>query len=260
MQREDMGWGHPRHEEHHEEYHGFNPGRHHHGPGHHGGPGPFGGGKGHHGPFGHGRGPHGHFGQWEVRPGPFGHGEGPRGPFGRGEGRRGHWWHGGGRPKVRRGNVRTAILALLSEGPANGYQLIQQIGERSGGVWEPSPGSIYPALQLLQDEGLVKAEESEGKRLFSLTDAGRAHAEEHRSELNAVWGAVAGTVDDSMVELRNLAQQVGIAVMQVAGTGTESQVAEARRLLAQVRRQLYGILAAEEPAEPSQPSGETQSL
>jgi DNA-binding PadR family transcriptional regulator len=152
------------------------------------------------------------------------------------------------------------VLALLSENPSNGYQLIQQISQRSGGVWEPSPGSIYPALQLLQDEGLVTASESDGKRLFSLTDAGRTYAEERRTELNAVWDTVSGTVDNSTAELRNLIKQVAIAVMQVAGTGTEPQVAEARRLLTQTRRQLYGILAAEEPTSTAQSGGEPESV
>lgn len=208
MHTKHMGWGHYSHGEGRPESHGPGPMRHHHGPGRH---------EGH-------------------------------GPFGWGEGRRGPWWQGHGRPRVRRGDVRTAVLALLSENPSNGYQLIQQISQRSGGVWEPSPGSIYPALQLLQDEGLVKADETDGKRLFSLTDAGRIYAEERRTELNSVWDTVSGTVDDSMTELRNLIKQVAVAVMQVAGTGTDPQIAEARRLLTQTRRQLYGILAADEPA------------
>jgi DNA-binding PadR family transcriptional regulator len=119
---------------------------------------------------------------------------------------------------------------------------------------------VYPALQLLQDEGLVRAEESDGKRLFTLTDVGRAYAEERRAELNAVWDTVSGTVNDGMVELRQLVKQLAIAVMQVAGTGTDAQIAEARRLLTQTRRQLYGILAAEEPAETTREGGEPQSL
>jgi DNA-binding PadR family transcriptional regulator len=190
--------------------------------------------------------------------GPDNHGG--HGPFGWGEGRRGPWWQGQGRARVRRGDVRTAVLALLSEKPSNGYQLIQQISQRSGGVWEPSPGSVYPALQLLQDEGLVRSDESDGKRLFTLTDAGRIYAEERRAELNAVWDTVSGTVKDSMLELRNLVKQVAIAVMQVAGTGTDAQIAEARRLLTQTRRQLYGILAADEPADTTQEGGEAESL
>ena len=198
------------------------------------------------------------FGPMRYHHGPDKHGG--HGPFGWGEGRRGPWWQGQGRARVRRGDVRTAVLALLSEKPSNGYQLIQQISQRSGGVWEPSPGSVYPALQLLQDEGLVRSDESDGKRLFTLTDAGRIYAEERRAELNAVWDTVSGTVKDSMLELRNLVKQVAIAVMQVAGTGTDAQIAEARRLLTQTRRQLYGILAADEPADTTQEGGEAESL
>ena len=85
--------------------------------------------------------------------------------------RGGHRGHRAGR-----GDVRAAVLALLDEEPMHGYQMIQELGERSGGAWTPSPGSIYPALQLLQDEGLVTAAETDGKRVFSLTEAGREQA------------------------------------------------------------------------------------
>src|SRR6266567_4286449 len=105
-----------------------------------GGPGGFGGGG-----FGGG------FGGWG---GPFG-----PGGFGRG-------------PKVGRGDVRAAILVLLTEGPMHGYQVIHELTDRSGGMWRPSPGSVYPTLQLLEDEGLVRSEEVEGKRIFQLTEAG----------------------------------------------------------------------------------------
>ena len=223
MHRKHMEWGHHPDESGHGEFHGFGPTRHHHGPG---GPGRHGG----------------------------------HGPFGWAEGRRLKWRQAEGRPRVRRGDVRTAVLALLSENPSNGYGLIQQIGQRSGGVWEPSPGSVYPALQLLQDEGLVRTDETDGKRLFSLTDAGRAYAEERRTDLNAVWDTVSGTVDDTVVELHDLIRQMAIAVMQVASTGTASQIAEGRRLLTQTRRQLYGILAADEPADESPTEGEPTSI
>jgi DNA-binding PadR family transcriptional regulator len=136
---------------------------------------------------------------------------------------------------------------LLAEGPFNGYQLIHQIDERSGGIWQPSPGSVYPALQLLEDEGLVRAEEAEGRRAFHLTDAGRAHVEERREELEAAWNSVTGAMDETMLELRGLFDQVGIALKQVVHVGTPQQLAEARKLLATTRRQLYRILA-DEPA------------
>jgi len=144
------------------------------------------------------------------------------------------------------------VLALLAERPLHGYQVIQEIGVRSRGAWQPSPGSVYPALQLLEDQGLVRAEEAEGRRVFHLTEAGRAHVEEHRTELAAVWNAVAETEDGGRFELRGLFGQLGVAVAQVAQAGNEAEIAEARRLLTSTRRQLYRILADGQPAEAGQ--------
>jgi DNA-binding PadR family transcriptional regulator len=146
------------------------------------------------------------------------------------------------------GDVRTAILALLSERPMHGYQVIQEIGERTGGVWRPSPGSVYPALQQLEDEGLVVIEKAEGRKVASLTDAGRAHAQERRDELEGVWEAAVGGTNEGMLEVRRLAGQVFGAAMHVAAEGTEGQVAEAQRVLADTRRRLYGALSREDPS------------
>src|SRR5213080_1684473 len=87
----------------------------------------------------------------------------------------GPYWRG---RKARRGDIRTAALLLLAEEPRNGYQIMQEVEERSGGVWRPSPGSVYPALSQLEDEGLIRSEESDGRKVFALTDAGRAQVEE----------------------------------------------------------------------------------
>jgi DNA-binding PadR family transcriptional regulator len=146
-------------------------------------------------------------------------------------------------PRVRRGDVRAAILALLAENPRNGYQVMQDIAQRSRGFWRPSSGSVYPALQQLEDEGLVSAQEQEGKRTFDLTGAGRAYVEEHREELTAPWDAVTDTVGDRAVELTNDLGQVSAALMQVGQVGTEEQVEEARRILSRARRALYELLA-----------------
>src|SRR5919108_1951248 len=88
-------------------------------------------------------------------------------------------------PRARRGDVRAALLVLLAEEPRNGYQLMQEIEQRSDGVWRPSPGSVYPALQQLEDEGLVRVEPGEGRKAYGLTDEGRAYVEEHADELGA---------------------------------------------------------------------------
>jgi DNA-binding PadR family transcriptional regulator len=150
-------------------------------------------------------------------------------------------------PRVRRGNVRAAAIALLAEEPMNGYQIIQEIGERSGGVWRPSPGSIYPALQQMEDEGLIRAETGEaGRKAYVLTDEGRTYASAHEEELRAPWDVVAGSAGSNARELRRLIGQVVVAVGQVAQAGSTSQIEQAHRVLADTRRRLYGILAADD--------------
>jgi DNA-binding PadR family transcriptional regulator len=177
---------------------------------------------------------------------------------GRGRGRRGPWgppWSGPfggpppwaeGRAKARRGDVRAAILALLAEEPRNGYQLIQAIAERSGGEWRPSPGAVYPALQQLTDEGLIEATEDDGRKTFRLTDAGRAYVEEHADEVNAPWEAMTSDVRDDVRDLFKTAARTGSAVMQIVHAGSESQIAQAKEVLAETRRRLYQILAEDE--------------
>ena len=181
-------------------------------------------------------------------------GAGPRGRRGGGRGR-----HGGGPggfpgfgpprgPRARRGDVRAALLVLLSEEPRNGYQLMQEIGERSDGAWRPSPGSVYPALQQLEDEGLVRIPGETGKT-YELTDAGRAHVEEHRDALGAPWDAVKGDVGEGTLELMDAMRQIGMALFQLTHSGTEAQRAEAKEVIDEARRALYRILA-EEPEGP----------
>ncbi len=197
----------------------------------------------------HGRGP-------EVEP-PFPPDEMPPGVpprgmgfhFGGPEGFGRHRHFGGrGGPRVGRGDVRAATLLLLAEKPMHGYQVIQDIAENSGGVWRPSAGSVYPALQQLEDEGLVRAEQTDGRRVFHLTDTGRAYVEERRAELIAARDAVTGHVDGGVIALHDLVMQVGVAVRQVAHAGTPAQIATARDLLTSTRKQLYRILAGDDPA------------
>src|SRR5215211_1231859 len=166
-----------------------------------------------------------------------GHGFGP--PFGPGSG-----GFGPRGPRARRGDVRAALLVLLAEEPRNGYGLMQEIEARSNGAWRPSPGSVYPALSQLEDEGLVRAEEASGRKLFDLTDEGRAYVTEHAEELGTPWEEVGG--GEPIGELRTLVFSVGAAVMQVVQAGTPEQVAEAAKVLEQTRRSLYRILAGDD--------------
>ena len=167
-----------------------------------------------------------------------GHQRGFGGPFERGHG--GHRGHRAGR-----GDVRAAVLALLDEAPMHGYQMIQELSERSGGAWTPSPGSVYPALQLLQDEGLVTAAETDGKRVFTLTDAGREQAAA-RGDGPLPWEVAARDEGDAFGQLRAATSQVGAAVRQIGAAASEQQVAKAVKVLASTRRELYRILAEDD--------------
>jgi DNA-binding PadR family transcriptional regulator len=166
---------------------------------------------------------------------------GPWGPWGHGRGR--------GRGRRGRGDVRAAILALLAERPMHGYEMIQELEARTGGVWRPSPGSVYPTLQLLEDEGLIAGEEGEGRRRFTLTDAGRADAE--RQGQRAPWEEVTAGVAPAAWDLRDAIAQTAQAAWSVGAAGTESQQARALEILNDARRRLYAILA-----EGDQPEGE----
>ncbi len=172
-----------------------------------------------------------------MRGGPFG---GP-GPFGRGPRGRGR----GGRR--RRGDVRLAVLRLLAEEPSNGYQLMQAIEQRSDGQWRPSPGSMYPTLAQLEDEGLVRVVEGSNPKQIEITDAGRSHLETRAGEPDP-WIAD-NDEGDALTELGPLVIGLGKAAWQVASVGSEAQRARAVELLAEARRGLYGILAEEPDAE-----------
>ena len=160
------------------------------------------------------------------------------GPFG------GPGWgpHRHGRGRARRGDVRLALLRLLGEEPRNGYQLMKAIEERSEGLWRPSPGSVYPTLAQLEDEGLVRSVEAGGTRRFEITDAGREHLDS-RADEPAPWEPAAEDADNPLAELGPLVIQIGKAAFQVGSVGDRAQREQARALLTETRRALYRILA-----------------
>jgi len=170
----------------------------------------------------------------------FGPGFGRGGGFGPGHGR-------GGR--TRRGDVRAAILALLAEEPMHGYQIITELTERSGGVWRPSPGSVYPTLSALEDQGLVTADTSEGRRVFQLTAEGRAEAEA-AGDGPTPWEEAAGG-DRSVPEMLGLMVQVVKATKQVAQAGTPGQIKTVGEILSDTRRKIYLVLADGDTPEPA---------
>jgi DNA-binding PadR family transcriptional regulator len=193
---------------------------------------------------------HGGFGPVDAAFGTgFGFGPGPMGgPRGRGRGR----GRGG------RGDVRAAIISLLSEEPRNGYQIIQEITERTSGLWRVSSGSVYPAISQLEDEGLIEPTDGNGRRLFALTQAGRRHAEENAEQLARIWVSDAEDArSGEFLQYRELIGQLAAAARQVYEVGTQAQREEARQVLTRARQSLYKLLAAdavEGAAEPADPA------
>jgi DNA-binding PadR family transcriptional regulator len=175
------------------------------------------------------------------RGGPFGPGGRDFGGSGFGfapGGRRGPGGRGGGRG--RRGDVRAAILTLLAERPMHGYEMIQEIAERSNGLWKPSPGSVYPTLQMLEDEGLIAAAQTQGsKKLFELTDDGKAAAEKIET---APWTEITEGADPAQVNLRQAVNQLFGAVAQSAHAANTDQQQRILDIVNNARREIYQIL------------------
>ncbi len=192
------------------------------------------------------RGRRGPWGEWEGGPGRQGPPPWVAGLFGLGsmhEQKRG--------PRVRRGDVRSAILDVLRAAeetgePVNGYQVIQQISERSEGSWRPSPGSVYPTIQQLEDEGLVETDDARGRKSLRLTDEGRQYVADHADELAAVWRPFDRQAREEETSFSGLKPEIGQvmgAVWQIVTAGSESQQRAAIDVLVDTRRRLYGILA-----------------
>jgi DNA-binding PadR family transcriptional regulator len=148
-----------------------------------------------------------------------------------------------GRGTVRRGEIKPLILRVLTLRPMHGYEVIQELEEQSGGRWRPSAGSVYPTLQQLADEGLVTSEEIDGRRTYTLTDEGRAAAA--AAPPRPDWSAETGRGPD----LRRPALELARAALQVAAVGTPHARREAERVLTDARRQMYRLLADDEPAD-----------
>jgi DNA-binding PadR family transcriptional regulator len=191
---------------------------------------------------GHGH-EHGHDHDFEGPRGPRGMRRGPgreRDPRGGGRGRwggeRGGW--GGGR-RMARGDIRRAILSALQEGPSHGYGVMRRLEEMSGGLWRPSPGSVYPHLQMLEDEGMVGSSEKDGTRIFHLTDAGVAEAAKGTP---LPWQA-RGESDDQIRNLRLAVTQLMGAAKQLSGAGENAQVERGIAVVQKARKELYQILA-----------------
>jgi DNA-binding PadR family transcriptional regulator len=197
-----------------------------------------------------------------AEPGRGGHGRrssGPAGHWGGGfVGAKGGWWPGPPTtpgPKASRGDVRAAILALLKDGPRNGYQIMSDIEERSNGAWRPSPGAIYPALSQLADEGLITGEESGGKRAYRLTDAGREYVAQNPERARGAWESSEQQEAWQIPGLFAEAARLGSGIVQLAHAGSPAQVRAAEKLLQQTRREIYRILAETDETEDDESAG-----
>ena len=175
------------------------------------------------------------------------HRDNPPFGFGRGFGGRGQ------RGMVRRGEIRPLVLATLATRPMHGYEVIQELEARSGGRWRPSAGSVYPTLQQLSDEGLLTSEEIDGRRVYTLTDDGKAAA---ANAPDLQWPD-AGR--DRTPDVRHLARQVMEAAMQVQRVGSPNAIVGTREILLDTRARLYGLLAADTGLPPDQPPAEDAS-
>ena len=158
--------------------------------------------------------------------------------------------HGGGRRggrrgggRMRRGEIRSALLAVLAEAPGHGYEIMQRLEDKSGGAWRPSPGSVYPTLQMLEDEGLVRSREQDGKRVFELTEAGRTESERRTEAAGGPPWAIGGRADSPIGRLRESVMQVHAAARQVGQAGDEAQVERAVEIVRNARQALYRLLA-----------------
>ena len=145
--------------------------------------------------------------------------------------------------RMRRGDIRTALLVVLEDGPGHGYDLIQRLEEKTDGAWRPSPGSVYPTLQMLEDEGLVRSTERDGKRTFELTEAGTAEAAERVAEAGGTPWELSGRGGRVHGELRASMAQLAVAMKQVALAGSDEQRARVLEILKDARKRIYAILA-----------------
>lgn len=151
---------------------------------------------------------------------------------------------GGGRGRAQRGDIRAACLLLLADGPMHGYQLMHAIVERTEGAWHPSPGAVYPTIGILEAEGLVTVTANSGRRLVSLTDAGREYLAANRETMNDPFTAITEQAGGRR-DLRGAVQEVHMAARAVGTSGSDAQVTAARDILTQARRSLYLLLAEE---------------
>jgi len=180
------------------------------------------------------------------------------GPGGRGRGGR-HFGHGGpfegdpfdedegGRQRHRRGDIKYALLELLAEQPRHGYDLIKELEQRYAGFYRPSPGSVYPTLQLLEDEGHLTSEQVEGKRIYTITESGRQLLAERQRQAGEEGPRRSGFrgrgANPDLEALRQSGMAMVSGLMQVARHGSPAQVRAVMAVIESTRREIYAILS-----------------
>ncbi len=157
--------------------------------------------------------------------------------------------HGPHRHRARRGAIKASVLRMLAERPMHGYELIGELEERTGGRWRPSPGSVYPTLAQLEDEGLVRAIDDDGKKRYELTDAGRTWLDEHADDEQTPPWERAGR--GGRGDLRRLAGEIFGQLHQLGRYGSAAQQEKAKEILGRTRTELYAVLAEPPTAEDS---------
>jgi DNA-binding PadR family transcriptional regulator len=158
---------------------------------------------------------------------------------------------GGGRRRQRRGDIKYVLLELLAEQPRHGYELIKELESRYGGFYRPSPGSVYPTLQLLEDEGHLTSSVADGKRVYTITDSGRQLLQERQANAGeregfGPRGFRPGRMSPELGKLRESSMGLMASLMQLALHGTPEQVRAAQEMIDATRREIYGLLAAGE--------------
>ena len=167
------------------------------------------------------------FGGHEHRGGPFGGGRGGR----------------GGPRRTRRGDIRLALLSGLTDGPAHGYELIQRLSDRSGGRWKPSPGSVYPTLQMLEEAGFASSSQRDDKRVYAITEAGQTELTTKLAQADGPMPWMDAESAGSHDDLRKAVGQLVMAAKQVGMTDNQTHIETAAGIINEARRKLYQLLA-----------------
>lgn len=156
------------------------------------------------------------------------------------DGREGSW---GDEPRTPRGDIKYLLLTLIAEQPQHGYQLIKELEARQGGFYRPSPGSVYPNLQLLEEGGYLTSEQMEGKRIYTITESGKQLLAERENPHHLKEQV---ETQQPLIELKNAVMELKGAVMQVARGGNLDRVSQVQEILKRAKREIYAILSQED--------------